>query len=528
MCIRYFKQITLLGILLVFLSLMTAFAANIVIVNADGAGEGFNDPTIATPIGGNTGTTLGAQRLEVFRNAAQSWGAYLESEVVIEVEAQFDPLSCNSSSAVLGSAGATTVHRNFINAPLSDTWYPQALANALAGSDLHPTVPDLGATFNSSIDNNNTCLLGTSWYLGLDGDNGGDIDLAEVGIHEIGHGLGFASYVDELTGKRFFSMIDIYSANLEDHSESLTWDLMTDAQRHTSAIDTGDLHFIGGNVDAAVGHAPMYAPNSVEQGSSVSHWSTSFTPNQLMEPFITNPPIHDPGLAYELMLDIGWLADIGNNLPAVNISSPINGDTFVAGSAVNLNGSASDIEDGNLDDSINWSSNLDGSLGAGNSLVVVFNTVGEHTISANVSDADSGSATAEVLIEITPAASVIPNPPTDVTAIMGETWPQVSWTTNSNEASFSIWRDSPHKKRAGMFVGGTEIGTVEAVTSFNDITGDAGTFRYCVRAHNSAGSSDWICSTTTVVVASDSTGGGGNTGGGGGNFCDAHPNHKRC
>ena len=79
-----------------------------------------------------------------------------------------------------------------------------------------------------------------------------------------------------------------------------------------------------------------------------------------------------------------------------------------------------------------------------------------------------------------------------------------------------------------MFVGGTEIGTVEAVTSFNDITGDAGTFRYCVRAHNSAGSSDWICSTTTVVVASDSTGGGGYTGGGGGNFCDAHPNHKRC
>ena len=32
----------------------------------------------------------------------------------------------------------------------------------------------------------------------------------------------------------------------------------------------------------------MYAPNPYESGSSVSHWSTSLYPNEIMEPFLTS------------------------------------------------------------------------------------------------------------------------------------------------------------------------------------------------------------------------------------------------
>jgi hypothetical protein len=57
-----------------------AFAsANIVIQNSDPAGVGFNDPTPATPVGGNNGTTLGQQRLNAFQYAANLWGATLTS-----------------------------------------------------------------------------------------------------------------------------------------------------------------------------------------------------------------------------------------------------------------------------------------------------------------------------------------------------------------------------------------------------------------------------------------------------------------
>ena len=84
----------------------TALAnANIIILNNDAAGEGFNDQTPATPVGGNPGTTVGAQRLASFQYAASRWGQILDSSVTITIRAQFDPLTCDATGAVLGSAG---------------------------------------------------------------------------------------------------------------------------------------------------------------------------------------------------------------------------------------------------------------------------------------------------------------------------------------------------------------------------------------------------------------------------------------
>src|SRR5688572_2314714 len=102
----------------------TALAnAQIIIVNADGANEGFNDPTPATPVGGNPGTTVGAQRLAAFQFAANRWGQLLDSSVPIRIQANFNPLTCTATSAVLGSAGAVSVSSNFDNAPVPDTWF---------------------------------------------------------------------------------------------------------------------------------------------------------------------------------------------------------------------------------------------------------------------------------------------------------------------------------------------------------------------------------------------------------------------
>src|SRR5262245_31900077 len=81
-------------------------AATITILNNDAAGEGFNDPTAAAPVGGNTGTTLGQQRLNAFQAAANIWGATITSSVTIVIRANFDPLTCTATSATLGSAGS--------------------------------------------------------------------------------------------------------------------------------------------------------------------------------------------------------------------------------------------------------------------------------------------------------------------------------------------------------------------------------------------------------------------------------------
>src|SRR6185295_15407096 len=170
-----------------------AASSHIVIVKGDGPGEGLNDPTPVAPVGGNPGTTLGEQRLLAFRHAADIWGATLDSAAEIRVFTNFDPLTCNATSATLGSAGATFVFADFPGALLPGTLYSAALTGKLYGAD--PLVPGglsgshIRARFNSNLGNVG-CLTGTRFYLGFDNNHGANIDLVTVLEHEFAHGLG--------------------------------------------------------------------------------------------------------------------------------------------------------------------------------------------------------------------------------------------------------------------------------------------------------------------------------------------------
>lgn len=311
-------RIALLAVTLLFVCAAlygNAPAATVTIINNDGAGEGFNDPTVVAPVGGNWGTTLGQQRLIAFTYAAEIWGACLHSVIPIEVQAQMDPQFCNATSAVLGSAGTTFVHRDFVGAPRAGTWYNQALANALAGVDLNPATPEINATFNSNLNGSAGCLGGIGWYYGLDGNNGGDIDFVSVVLHEIGHGIGFQTFVSQ-AGAKLLGFDDQYMIFLENHGAvPPDYPSMSDAQRAAANIADPNLHWVGPLVTAegaailsggiSNGHVRMHGPNPYQSGSSVSHWSTALSPNELLEPVYTGPN-HDPSLAWTLMNEIGW------------------------------------------------------------------------------------------------------------------------------------------------------------------------------------------------------------------------------
>lgn len=232
-----------------------AHAATFLLVNQDGNNEGFNDKTVVAPVGDNPGTTLGQQRLNVFLTACQIWGDILPSNVTIRVEARFDPLTpCDSTSGVLGSAGAISEVSDFSGAPLANMWYSIALANKLAGTDLAPTTGDISAQFNSSVDNS-TCLGPTGWYYGYDHNEGTNIDLLAVVLHELGHGLGFQTFTNLSTGAFLSNRPDIFAHNLLDDSVGLRWDQMTNGQRSGSAINTGQLVWGGPSVQA---NAPLF------------------------------------------------------------------------------------------------------------------------------------------------------------------------------------------------------------------------------------------------------------------------------
>src|SRR5262245_49296319 len=148
--------------------------ANIVIQNNDAAGVGFNDPTPAAPVGGNSGTTVGQQRLIAFQFAASVWGATLDSVPTITIQASWAALPCTPTSGTLGSAGTINIFRNFPNAPFPNTWYGGALANKLAGSDLNANA-EINAQFNLSV-GSASCLTASPWYYGLDNNHGNGTD----------------------------------------------------------------------------------------------------------------------------------------------------------------------------------------------------------------------------------------------------------------------------------------------------------------------------------------------------------------
>ncbi len=236
------------AVLLILAGALPASAADVVLVNLDPPGTGLNDPTPATPVGGNPGTTLGEQRTNVYLLAAQIWGDTLDSNVPIFVGATFQPLPCSPTGGVLGAAGPTYVFNNFPNAGFADTWYVSAEADALADAQLVNDI-DIISFFNSDIDDNDpACLTGRTWYYGFDNDQGSDLDFLTVVLHEINHGLGNLELVSEGTGALFFGLPDIYTKFMLDLDLNATWDTLTDAERLASQVNTGNLVWNGSNV----------------------------------------------------------------------------------------------------------------------------------------------------------------------------------------------------------------------------------------------------------------------------------------
>lgn len=219
-------------------------AATLTIVNGDPAGVGFNDPTPVAPVGGNAGTTLGAQRLNAFQAAASIWGATLDSTVPIHVLATWEALPCNDTGAVLGSAGALQVFANFPGAPQTNAWYGEAETNKLTGADADPDTPEIRARFNVNLGRPG-CLTGSPFYLGLDNNHGDNIDLVAVLLHEFGHGLGFQTYTDDATGELLQGIPSIWDYFLLDNSTNKLWKDMTDAERAASATRAGRLVWNG-------------------------------------------------------------------------------------------------------------------------------------------------------------------------------------------------------------------------------------------------------------------------------------------
>jgi hypothetical protein len=296
----------LLTILLALLLCSNSWAAaTITIVNGDPAGVGFDDPTPVTPVGGNTGITLGAQRLNAFQAAASKWGETLDSNVPIRVLATWEALPCTDTAAVLGSAGALEVFSDFPGAPQANAWFGKAETNKLIGFDADPDTPDIRARFNVNLGQPG-CFTGSPFYLGLDNNHGSNTDLVTVLLHEFAHGLGFQTYTDDETGELLAGIPSIWDYFLLDTTTGKVWKDMNNAERVASAIKSGKLVWNGVQVTNA-------AQVVLQAGTPIL---TVLTPPEVAGVYQVGtaafgPPLSSPGVTGEVMPVVDTPPDLG-------------------------------------------------------------------------------------------------------------------------------------------------------------------------------------------------------------------------
>ena len=243
----------------------TLSSATFSIIYPDNEGNaGFSSASSRDPVGGNNGSTLGQQRKNVLEKAAEIWGAYLESDVEIEIYASFEDGGGNSEGAVLASCGPDYFYEDFTNQPMPKVWYAAALANSLAGSDLEPQSVDMNLSINESVDSDPDVLGGDGFYYGYDNNPGEQVDLLATLLHEIGHGLGFISSISLTDGAFVLESLnqlpdepnwpDSFSLLLKDMKTGKLWIDMTAEERIAAVAGTPNVVFTGACTEQACQH----------------------------------------------------------------------------------------------------------------------------------------------------------------------------------------------------------------------------------------------------------------------------------
>lgn len=269
----------------------------------DQAGFGFYDHT------------LGVERRAAFEAALHTWTSQLQGTIPLQVQARFEALGGEANSAVLAYAGPVSVARDFPGAE-PGTWYVTALGNQLAGYDLDPTGADIEVVINSDVDNA-VVLGGVNYYYGLDGNAGPHVDFRTTVLHELGHGLGFISLINNSTGEFFRApsdaapLPDIYSKRLAQSKKAFYSSKIKPlerlkAKKRLKAIKSQKLRWVGPEVFSATGAmTSLFAPKQLQQGSSLSHWDSANYPDLLMEPYDTGPKF-GIDLSKQALQDMGW------------------------------------------------------------------------------------------------------------------------------------------------------------------------------------------------------------------------------
>jgi hypothetical protein len=249
------------------------------------------------------------------------WGKLLTSSVPIKIRACWADLP----TGILGGAGPWDYYANRAGLPRSNTWYPAALANALAKTDVNGSDPEIVIFFAQRY--------AGSFYYGTDlATPSNKLNFATLSLHEIAHGLGFAGSM------RMYSNGMVYWGDgtpYPDVYDHFTTDSVGRSLINTSVYPNGSaalknvltsnaVYFTGANAKAGNGATSvrLFAPSTWMNGSSYAHLDETF--NNTSHALMTysqsyGETIYDPGqITLGILKDLGWNAL--QNLNPTNIA----------------------------------------------------------------------------------------------------------------------------------------------------------------------------------------------------------------
>ena len=255
-----------------------------------------------------------AAAIPVLDEAFSRWSRLISSQVPIRVRVAF---------VDGGPAGYSVpnVVMNFDGAPITDTWYPSALADAISGRDLQPDEFDFEIFFRRN----------RNWKFEIAGDpESGEADFLTVAMHEIAHGLGMASWLYAEDGVGYYGgevpSLDFFALSIELPDlegmpsvfvrliEDGTGRRLTDTSRYPNpSRELGDvlerdrILFTGAAATEANGGQPprLYGASPSHLHPDDYFWTG---PDFLMTPISgTGVSTPDPGpVLLGILQDIGW------------------------------------------------------------------------------------------------------------------------------------------------------------------------------------------------------------------------------
>lgn len=306
--------------------------------------SGWQDATPVSPVRGNSGTTLGAQRRLALLEGARLLSEELRPQAPVRIQACWAERDYTAQAGgVLAFAGPRFLLVNDIGAGLPfgalgaryTTEFAPAIAHQagtafcrFAGDNCANTRPDIRATFNRNVDlvaeTNRRFDYG---FVHQDGT----VSFLSTAMHEIGHGLGFIGWLalkeedgnqigdQQLAfGKRYDDAYGRHAVIVDATGTAAKPLLRASVEERAAALTSFvNLRFAGPRTLIAPGNtfanfaspdnaARLHVPAPIAEGSTYSHLNGTLHGGHLMSAVLPSSAPRTLGLGRDILYDVGW------------------------------------------------------------------------------------------------------------------------------------------------------------------------------------------------------------------------------